>query len=126
MDVKVVKSASLSNYSDTRFVVVNAETGEIVDDAQGYGYKTIQGAYKAWAYKTRDRSKEADKKKRRQQIKSFLKEHKGLADAIEMASWDAVHDGVDFNSNTVKQILKSMGIETEFKPSEILRVWEKL
>lgn len=126
MDVKVVKSVSLSNYSDTRFVVVNAETGEIVDDAQGYGYKTIQGAYKAWAYKTRDRSKDAEKKKRQQQIKSFLKEHKGLADAIEMASWDAVHDGVDFDSNTVKQILKSMGIETEFKPSEILKVWEKL
>ena len=29
-------------YDETRFRIVSAETGEILDDAQGYGYKTAQ------------------------------------------------------------------------------------
>ena len=36
---------------EQRYVIVNKETGEIIDDAQGYGYRTIQGAYKAFKYK---------------------------------------------------------------------------
>ena len=38
--VRVVASAAVSSGYDRRYVVVDAATGEIVDDAQGYGYKS--------------------------------------------------------------------------------------
>ena len=33
-----------------RYIIIDEDTGEILDDAQGYGYKTKQGAYKAYYY----------------------------------------------------------------------------
>lgn len=48
---QAVHSEHLSKSNDKRFVVVHTETGEIVDDAQGYGYKSKPKAYKAYAYK---------------------------------------------------------------------------
>lgn len=34
-----------------RYRIIDVETGEIVDDAQGYGFKTKQGAYRCLHYK---------------------------------------------------------------------------
>lgn len=48
---QAVYSESLSKEYDARFVVVDTITGEILDDAQGYGYKSKIKAYKAYGYK---------------------------------------------------------------------------
>ena len=37
--------------SENRFIIINEETGEVLDDAQGYGYKTEQSAHKASWFK---------------------------------------------------------------------------
>lgn len=42
---------------ETRWAIVNIETGEIIDDAQGYGYKTASGAYRAFGWKSKHRNK---------------------------------------------------------------------
>ncbi len=47
MNIKVVESPRLSKQHDKRYEIVNADTGEVLDDAQGYGYKDIRGAYAA-------------------------------------------------------------------------------
>ena len=36
---------------ERRYVIKDMESGTIVDDAQGYGYKSAQKAYAGWAYK---------------------------------------------------------------------------
>ena len=36
---------------EERYIIINSETGEIIDDAQGYGYKTSKKAYAAYYYK---------------------------------------------------------------------------
>jgi hypothetical protein len=36
---------------DDKFVIIDTETGEILDDAQGYGYTTAQKAYKGYGWK---------------------------------------------------------------------------
>lgn len=41
----------MSKRKDERYVMVNLETGEIVDDCRGYGYKTKQSAYACFGYK---------------------------------------------------------------------------
>ena len=42
--MKIVKTGD-------RYVIINEETGEIIDDAQSYGYKTFEKAQKAMWYK---------------------------------------------------------------------------
>ena len=51
---KVIKSENLSSAYEERYVIVCKETNEILDDAQGYGYKTKQRAHASYAYKNRD------------------------------------------------------------------------
>jgi hypothetical protein len=36
---------------EKRFIIINEETGEIIDDAQGYGFKTYEKAIKFYNYK---------------------------------------------------------------------------
>ncbi len=51
----------VSEKGGIRYAIVDIETGEIMDDAQGYGYKSAQKAYAGWAYKNRDKSRDAEK-----------------------------------------------------------------
>lgn len=34
-----------------RFITVDGVSGEVIDDAQGYGFKSLEGAKAAWAWK---------------------------------------------------------------------------
>ena len=68
--------------------IVSTETGEILDDAQGYGYRTAQKAYAAYSYKTRDRSKDAEKHARRQEIMKWFKEHNDFKDSMDQIAFE--------------------------------------
>ena len=52
-DYIVAKSAELSKRCEPRYIIVNKETGEILDDANGYGYKTQKATHKGWVYKSK-------------------------------------------------------------------------
>lgn len=65
MNYKIItKSIDVDLYvTITRFIIIS-EDGEIIDDAQGYGYKTFQSAQKAAWYKLKGgKKKSADLKK---------------------------------------------------------------
>lgn len=112
-----------------RFVIVDKETKELLDDAQGYGYTSAQKAHACWNYKTRDKSKDAEKRSKTAEIKKWMKEHKsfvhlmgGIEFEICKGSW-----GPDdkFDTALVKQMLKENNLEIDFKPSELLKVYQK-
>ncbi|EGP4752427.1 MULTISPECIES: hypothetical protein [Enterococcus] len=44
-------SPSLSKRKEERYVMVDTETGEIVDDCRGYGFKSKHAAYACFGYK---------------------------------------------------------------------------
>ncbi|MGM0229070.1 hypothetical protein IGJ28_001132 [Enterococcus sp. AZ091] len=44
-------SPRLSKRKDDRYVMVDTETGEIVDDCRGFGFKSKQAAYACFGYK---------------------------------------------------------------------------
>jgi hypothetical protein len=48
---KVIPSDTIGDRWEKRYVVVDTETGKMLDDAQGYGYKSAQKAHAAYAYK---------------------------------------------------------------------------
>ncbi len=60
-------------YSNNRFCIVD-DNGEIIDNAQGYGYKTKQNAYKAgyWKFKGGKENKLNEDNKSKNFIKDLL------------------------------------------------------
>lgn len=127
MEKKKVKAVQINNDKyDPRYAIMDEETGEILDDAQGYGYKTPQNAYSAYSYKTRDKSKDKEKKAKNYAIKQFIKSHKGMVSEIEELEFLSAKCGEKFGAKEMKQYLETNMIETEFTPSEILKVIRKM
>lgn len=99
-----------------RFCIIDTETGEIVDDAQGYGYKTAQNAYKAWGYKNRDKSKDAEKEEKRKLVRNWMKEHKAVIRTLETYEFEIECKGSwgprdHFNAEFVRKQLEEWGYQ---------------
>ena len=106
---------------------MDKETGEILDDAQGYGYKTIKNAYSAYAYKTRDKSKDKERLERKKYIQRWMKEHKDFVRLMDRVAFEIAKGswGPDdkFDAKLVKQMLRDNELKTDFTAGELLRVW---
>lgn len=116
------------NYdSESRYCIVSTETGEILDDAQGYGYKTAQKAYAAFAYKNRDKSKDKERRKKRRHIEKWMKQHKNFVNLMDYCSFEIAKGSMGkddkFNAKYVRELLKEQGLEPDFTAAELLRVW---
>ena len=123
-NIAVILSETLSREYDRRYVVIDKDTGEVLDDAQGYGYKSIPKAHAAYAYKTRDKSKDAEKLARKKHILQWLSEHKDFARLMEAAAFDCVKCGEPFNAALVKKLLRENELEPDFSAGELLRAWK--
>ena len=128
-EYKVVRSEKLSQPWDNRYVVVDL-VGNLLDDAQGYGYRSPQKAHAAFSYKTMSKRRRREKFKKEREIKKWLDEHPDFSDAMEDV---AVHvmkgsygQGVKFNAKFVEKMLRDDGLEPDFTAAELLRIWQKL
>lgn len=126
-NIAVVLDGSLSTPVDKRYIIIDTLTGEVLDNAQGYGYKSERKAYASYAYKTRDKSKDKEKAIRSNQIKKWLDEHKDFTDALDTYAFEAAKDSASTQAKVdlalIKALLKASGLKTDFTPSEILRCW---
>ena len=127
-NVLVIKSEVLSAEYDIRYVVVDKDSGEILDDAQGYGYKTARGAHAAWSYKTRDKSKDKAKEQKRKQIRSWMKHHKGFVEAMDTYAFEIAKGSwgpeEKFDAKFVKRMLEENNLSPDFTAGELLKVWK--
>ena len=118
---------SASNPYEKRYCIVDVNTGEVLDDAQGYGYRTQQKAYAAYAYKTRDRSKDKERQAKRQHIKSWMKKHKefmNLLEGIELEIAKGSGDPDDrLDAKLIKSLWKEQDLNPDFTASEFLKVY---
>ena len=62
----------------TRYRIVSTETGEVLDDAQGYGYTTAQKAYAGYGYKLKRRNTKMTESKQPEPISKKKKNKKPL------------------------------------------------
>lgn len=131
-EIKVIeKRMSHDPYDryDKRFIVVDKNTGEVLDDAQGYGYKSAQNAYKAYGYKNRDKSKDKEKAQKTRRIVKWMEEHPQFVDAMDTFAFEIVKGswGEDerFDTKFVEKMLSFHDLKPDFTPGELLRVWEK-
>lgn len=94
--MKVIKSKELSKKFEDRFICIDEDTGELLDDAQGYGYKTPQKAFLAYRYKHRTEEEKTKENEIIEKIKSCQnKEGKGwrkLKEEIETIAFYGLKD----------------------------------
>ena len=125
--IAVVLDGSLSSPMDKRYIIIDIETGKVLDNAQGYGYKSERKAYASYSYKTRDKSRDKEKALKASQIKKWLDENKDFTEALDTCAFEAAKTSPSGQSkvdlNLIKTLLKASGIKTNFTPSEILRCW---
>lgn len=116
--------------SEVRYCIISTEKGEILDDAQGYGYKTARNAYSAYAYKIRDKSKDKGKRTRETHIKQWLTEHESFVEAMDRTSLEIAKGSrganCKFDAAFVKEMLSGFGLKPDFTANELLRVWKKM
>ena len=86
-----------------KYIIVDEVTGKIIDDAQGYGYKTKEKAYSAYNYKF------AGGKQKHSDYREFWKNRKEIAKFID-----------DFYLMWIKEIARG-----EISEEEILEEVEK-
>lgn len=114
---------------ETRFCIVSTDTGEVLDDAQGYGYKTAQKAYSAYAYKTRDKSKDRERAAKKKHIERWMKENKSFVRLMDDCAFRIAKGTMapndKFDARFVKKLLKENGLDPDFTASELLKVWRK-
>ena len=125
---KAIKSENLSKLDKNRYVIVDTETGEVLDDAQGYGFKSARKAYACYGYKTRDKSKDAQKKQKQRKIIKWLKGHKEFVDALDTYSFEIAKGSwknEKFNAKFVEKMLKDFGYSIDFTPGELLKEYLK-
>ena len=112
---------------EMRFCIVSTDTGEILDDAQGYGYRTAQKAYSAYAYKTRDKTKDNEKQAKKKHIQQWMKEHKSFVKAMDDTAFEiakgAWSPNDKFDVALVKEMLSNFELEPDFTANELLKEW---
>ena len=129
--IKIVKEKS--KYGKERFFIIDSETGELLDDSQGYGYKSYDGARKAWFYKLKDNlSPEAKKEKQEktEKIRKWLKEHPDFRSELSGIEWDIIKNPDIYHKrglklSDIKEVMKNQNLTIDFDPKELLIVYLK-
>lgn len=102
---------------DQRYVIVN-DNGKIIDDAQGWGYKSKQKAAKAMWYKFSGGKQKIEEKEANR--KEFFKQHPGLErfiDKIYEYNFKEIAFGEVTNDDILAEIKEEFGIDM---PKEFL------
>lgn len=124
--VRVVRSSELSKPYEPRYVVVDFNTGAVLDNAQGYGYKTPQKAHAAWGYKNRTPVQKATQESAKKAVRKWAKEHRDFMDDMEDLAFRVAKGsyGLDakFNAAVVETRLKERGFANlPFTAAELLK-----
>ena len=129
MIVKAIVDSSLSRNGEKRYIIVNTETGEILDNAQGYGYKSAQRAYAGFSYLSRDKSKDKAKKAKEKNIRKWMKENKDFVSLMDQIAFEIAKGSWGpndkFNAALVRKMLKENDLHPDFTAGDLLRVWRK-
>ena len=73
-DYLAIKAENFPNLGESRYIIIDNHTGEVLDDAQGYGYRTAQNAYRAYAFK-QNGLRESQLEHREDAVDDWMLEH---------------------------------------------------
>ena len=83
--------------------------------------------FSAYAYKTRDKSKDKERVTKKRHIEQWMKENKAFVQLMEDYAFQIAKGTMSpndkFDAKFIKKLLTEQGIETDFTASELLKVW---
>lgn len=126
---KVVKSVALSSPYDPRYIVVDAESGKTLDDANGYGYKSAQKAHAAFGYKRKPHAQKKAEEKTKAAVRKWLQDHQNFKENVEdavlqIAKTSPYGINVKLGVNFLNECLKEAGItDLPFSAKDLHRYW---
>ncbi|CAN5735360.1 hypothetical protein BH09ACT7_BH09ACT7_45760 [soil metagenome] len=123
MSVKVVVSAPLSSNFGKRYVVVDEATGDVLDDAQGYGYKTAQNAHRAHAYTSMPPKKKRQRDAAKRRVQRWCEQHPEVVQHLEQAVLYTMKDGENVSATDVRALLTEHGLELPFPVEDLMKYW---
>jgi hypothetical protein len=115
--------ASLSSSFDKRYVVIDEATGAIMDDAQGYGYKSAQNAHRAHTYKSMSPKKKRQRDAAKRRVQRWCAEHAEFMQHVKQSMFYAMKDGENLTETDVLAILAEHGLELPFSVKDLIRHW---
>jgi hypothetical protein len=123
--VKVVVSAALSDRFEKRYVIVDAATGDVVDDAQGYGYKTAQNAHRAHAYTSMPPNKKRRRDAAQRQVRRWCAAHPEFMQHVEQSMFYALKDGLNLTEADVRAMADEHGVELPLSVKDLMQHWNR-
>lgn len=124
--IRVVRSSELSKPYEPRYIVVDFNTGAVLDDAQGYGYKTPQKAHAAWGYKNRTPAQKSAQRSAKAAVRKWVKQNQDFMLDLEDLAFHIAKGsyGPDdrFDAKLVAECLKKKGFtDLPFTAAELLK-----
>ena len=119
-DYKVIRSKQLSKGYDNRYVIVDKKTNQVLDDANGYGYKSKENAHRCWTYKNRSQEDRNKINKKYEAVIKWIDKNKKIIDELDNIAFYAFKDGDEL---TTKDIEKVIGKHQEFTTRQFIYVY---
>ena len=117
---KVIRSKQLSKDYESRYIIIDAKTLNILDDANGYGYKSKENAYKAWKYKTRSFEDQNERNKKYEAVIKWIDKNKKIIDELDNMAFYALKDGDDLTTKDIEEVI---GKHEEFTTKQFIYVY---
>ena len=109
-----------------RYRIIDKETGKVLDNAGGFGYRTADKAYKTYRYHMRCKKRAAKNKAQKNvssasQIKKFFKDNKDFYETLKSMNTLLQKKGSQLDTKTVKTLLKTYKLNPACSASAILK-----
>ena len=124
---KAVRSEQLSK-SDIRYVIIDDGSGEILDDAQGYGYRSPQKAYAGYRYQVDSKARKRHNKANND-VRAFLKKHKDIDNELSDVAFYAMKEGESVTVADIRAVFNGHDIDEKQLPftlTQFKNVWLRM
>lgn len=106
---KAVYCPGLSSPGNPRYILIDADTGELPDDAQGYGYKTPQKAHAAYSYHKCSAEQRRHNAAVKRKVRNWLERRPRIQDQLLSLALRAELEGRTLEDSDVQAMLEQFG-----------------
>lgn len=124
--IKAIVSDKLSEPYDTRWAIIDEETNEVLDDAQGYGYKSAQNAYRGYSYTSASAKDKKAGKRKKEAIRKWIKSHGAFETAVTDAAFYAAKDHESFGFKEFEKIFARSGLYLSAESFNVEDLWKEM
>lgn len=105
-NVKVIRLEKTQDfYTEYRYIIIDSDTGEVFDDAQGYGYKTAQKAYAAFSWKKQSHDELVAIDVLKHTVHDWCSSHSEIVKDIQYAMFEAIKNNDCYSVEEIAQLI---------------------